>query len=121
MDQLELSEYVTIVVTVPESHADVVREAMGRAGAGKIGNYSRCSFSVKGIGRFMPNKRSHPYLGQEGVLEEVAEERIETVCSLAVLEHVLEEIKRAHPYEETVIDIYPVYEIGRKKAGEGER
>lgn len=113
---LELSDYVTIVITVPETHADEVRAAMGRAGAGKVGDYSYCSYSVKGIGRFMPNKGSNPYLGKEDVLEEVVEERIETVCNCSVLEHVLEEIKKAHPYEETVIDIYPVYEIGRKKA-----
>lgn len=113
---MELSDYVTIVITVPETHADVIREAMGRAGAGKVGHYSYCSYSVKGIGRFMPNKGSNPYLGKEGVWEEVVEERIETVCSRTILEHVLEEIKKAHPYEETVIDIYPIYEIGRKKA-----
>jgi hypothetical protein len=64
----------------------------------------------------MPNKGANPYLGKEDVLEEVVEERIETVCHRSVLEHVLEEIKKAHPYEETVIDIYPVYEIGQKKA-----
>lgn len=116
---LELSDYVTIVITVPETHADAVREAMGRAGAGKVGDYSYCSYSVKEIGRFMPNKGATPYLGKEGILEEVIEERIETVCSRVVLEHVLEEIKKAHPYEETVIDIYPVYEIGRKKAKGG--
>jgi len=113
---MEPSDYVTIVFTVPETHANVVREAMGRAGAGKVGDYSYCSYSVKGIGRFMPNKGSNPYLGKVGILEEVEEERIETVCNRSVLEHVLEEIKKAHPYEEMVIDIYPVYEIGRKKA-----
>ncbi|MBP9842309.1 MAG: DUF1653 domain-containing protein [Simkaniaceae bacterium] len=52
-------------------------------------------------------------------MEEVVEERIETVCPLSVLDHVIEEIKKAHPYEETVIDIYPVYEIGRKKSHGG--
>lgn len=118
---MEQSDYVTIVFTVPESHASVVREAMGKAGAGKVGNYSYCSYSVKGIGRFMPNKGSDPYIGQEGVIEEVVEERIETVCNRSILEHVLEEIKKAHPYEEAVIDIYPVYEIGRKKAKGGIR
>jgi hypothetical protein len=116
---LKESDYVTIVITVPETHANAVREAMGRAGAGKVGNYSYCSYSVKGIGRFMPNKGSDPYIGREGVIEEVVEERIETVCKLAILEYVLEEIKKAHPYEETVIDIYPVYEIGRKQAKRG--
>ena len=46
----------------------------------------------------------------------MVEERIEAICHKDVLEHVLDEIKKAHPYEETVIDIYPVYEMGRKKA-----
>lgn len=107
---------MTIVITVPETHADLVRETMGQAGAGKVGDYSYCSYSTKGTGRFMANKGSSPYIGKEGQLEEVIEERIETVCNLKVLEHVLKEIKRVHPYEETIIDIYPVYEIGRKKA-----
>lgn len=112
----ELSDYVTIVFTVPETHADVVRNVMGKAGAGKVGNYSYCSYSQKGIGRFMPNESSQPYIGQAGIIEEVTEERIESICRLESLEHVLEEIKKAHPYEEMIIDIYPIYEIGRKKA-----
>ena len=113
---LELSEYVTIVTTVPETHADAVREAMGKAGAGQVGNYSYCSFSLKGTGRFRPGKGAHPFLGKEGVWETVAEERIETVCQKDRLERVIAAIKKAHPYEETVIDIYPVYQIGRKQA-----
>jgi hypothetical protein len=113
---LQLSDYVTIVFTVPEAHADTLREVMGKAGAGKEGNYSYCSYSMKGVGRFMPNQGSNPYLGKQGVLEEVIEERIETTCNLAILEQVLEAIKQAHPYEEMTIDIYPVYEIGRKRA-----
>ncbi len=113
---MKLSDYVTLIITVPETHGDVMREVLGKAGAGKIGEYSHCSFSFKGTGRFMPNKGANPFLGKEDTLEEVAEERIEAVCAVNILEYVLEEIKKAHPYEETVIDIYPVYEIGRKKA-----
>lgn len=113
---LELSEYITIVTVVPVTHADHVREAMGKAGAGKIGNYSHCSFSVRGIGRFKPEEGANPFLGEKGVLETVEEERIEVVVQKDHLEKVLEAIKKAHPYEETVIDIYPVYKIGRKKA-----
>lgn len=62
---LERSDYVTIVITVPETHANAVREAMGKGGAGKVGSYSYCSYSVKGIGRFMPNKGSDPFIGKE--------------------------------------------------------
>ncbi len=112
--QMEFSEYVQIVTTVPETHADIVRDAMGKAGAGIVGDYSYCSFSVKGIGRFMPLKGANPFIGKEGVLEEVIEERIETICAKNVLEHVLDAIKKAHPYEETVIYITPFYEMGRK-------
>ena len=118
---MEPSNYVTIVFTVPETHADAVREAMGRAGAGKTEHYSYGSYSAKGIGRFMPHKGSNPYLGKEGVLEEVAEERIETACERAVLEQVLEAIKNAHPYEDMFIDIYPIYEIGHKKPKGGQQ
>lgn len=110
------SEYVTIVITVPETHADKIREVLGLSGAGKVGDYSYCSFSVKGMGRFIPSKDAHPFKGKKGVLEEVVEERIETVCAIDILDHVLKEVKKAHPYEETVIDIYPGYEIGRKRA-----
>ena len=112
---MELSEYVKIVIIVPESHADQVREAMGRADAGVVGDYSHCSFSVKGTGRFKPGAGAHPFLGQPGVLESVAEERIETVCHKNKLDGALKAIKEAHPYEETIIDIYPVYQVGRKQ------
>ena len=111
---MEKSDYVLVVVTVPESHAELMRQTMGEAGAGKIGNYSHCSFSIKGVGRFIPNDGAHPFLGRVGILEEVAEEQIEAICSRALLNQVLNEIKRVHPYEETIIGIYPVYGIGRK-------
>ena len=100
---------VIIVVTVPETHADLVREAMGRAGAGRDGNYAFCSFSTKGVGRFMPLKGANPTIGKVNALEEVVEERIETSCSKELLEKVVAEIRKAHPYEEPSIDICPIY------------
>lgn len=106
---------MTIVVIVPETHADLIREIMGREGAGESEHYSHGSFSVKGISRFMPKKGSQPFIGNEGKIGEVAEERIETICSYDRLEKVIEEIKRVHPYEETVIDIYPIYRMGYKQ------
>ncbi len=111
---LHLSDYFTIAVTVPETHADEIRKAMGNAGAGKFGNYSFCSFSTKGVARFMPHHDAQPYLGSAGKLEAVAEEKIESVCSKEHLEKVIEAIKQAHPYETALIDIYPIYTIGCK-------
>lgn len=99
---------VVIVFTVPESHADQVRKAMGEAGAGIIGEYAFCSFSLKGVGRFLPKKGANPFIGQEGILETVIEERIETICSQDHLANVLKAIKKAHPYEEPYIYTFPI-------------
>jgi hypothetical protein len=102
------SKNVKIVVFVPERHADIVREVMGRAGAGIIGNYTSCSFSTKGIGRFKPEEGAHPNIGEIGKLESVVEERIEVVCPREKLEEVIKAIKKVHPYEEVALDIYPL-------------
>lgn len=105
------SQNVKIVVFVPETHTDVVREAMGKAGAGKIGNYDFCTFSSKGFGRFKPTQGANPHIGSIGKLETVPEERIETVCARERLEDVIKAIKEVHPYEEVAMDVYPLENI----------
>ena len=100
-----------IVVTVPEDEADKLREAIGNAGGGKIGNYSHCSFSVKGIGRFLPMNGASPSIGHVGEPEAVIEERIEINCDGSTLQAVLTAIRQAHSYEEPVIDIYKLEEL----------
>ena len=97
-----------IVVFTPLSHADAVRKALAEAGAGHIGNYDSCSFSSRGVGRFRGGEGTKPFIGEPGKLEEVEEERIETICPSAKLEEVLAAVKKAHPYEEPAIDIYPL-------------
>lgn len=97
-----------IVVYIPEANADQLREAMGNAGAGQIGNYSHCSFTLKGVGRFKPTEGAHPTIGEVGKLEEVQEARIETICAEEKLQSVLKAIKDNHPYEEPATDVYPI-------------
>ncbi|OGC49890.1 hypothetical protein A2716_00830 [candidate division WWE3 bacterium RIFCSPHIGHO2_01_FULL_40_23] len=101
-------ELVKLVVFVPQTHADRVREAIGNSGAGKIGNYSHCSFSVKGEGRYKPLEGSHPAIGKVGGLVLVEEERIETVCEKDKLEAVMRAVREVHPYEEVAFDVYPM-------------
>lgn len=102
------NEIIKLVVFVPKTHAEIVRKAMGNAGAGKIGNYDFSSFSCEGIGRFRPLKGAHPTIGKVGRLEAVIEERIETVCPRKDLQKVIRAIKKVHPYEEIAMDIYPL-------------
>ncbi len=103
-----MSDFVKIVFTVPETHADLVRKAVGEAGAGKMGNYAFCSFSVKGAGRFVPLEGAHPAIGDVGIPEEVPEERIEVTAVRTSYKDVILAIKAVHPYEEPMIDVYPL-------------
>jgi hypothetical protein len=86
-------------------------EALGAAGAGRVGNYSHCSSVVKSIGQFKPLAGAHPAIGKVGELESVVEDRIETWCDKEDLSKVVEAIKKAHPYEEPVIDVYLLEKI----------
>ncbi len=97
-----------IVVTVPTTHADKVREAIGKAHGGELGKYTFCSFTVKGIGRFKPEEGAKPFIGEVGKLEEVEEERIEITCEHQFVGNVLAAIKKEHPYEEIAYDVYPL-------------
>ena len=95
-----------IVVFVPVANADEMRQAIGDAGGGNIGNYSYASFSVRGTGRFKPLPGAHPTIGEIEKPEEVEEERIEFVCTEEKLQTVLAAIRKAHPYEEPAIDVW---------------
>lgn len=97
-----------IVVYVPYSHADAIRQAVGQAGGGRLGKYSYCSFSVRGIGRFRPEAGAQPAIGQVGRLEEVEEERIEITCDSPLVREVIAAIVKAHPYEEPALDLWPL-------------
>ncbi|QQS20227.1 hypothetical protein IPL85_02125 [Candidatus Saccharibacteria bacterium] len=97
---------VKIVTFVPLASADEVRQALGMAGAGKIGEYSYCSYSVTGKGRFTPSGDANPYIGTVNTPEIVEEERIEVVCERESAKAVIEAMKQAHPYEEVAFDVY---------------
>ncbi len=106
-------EMEKIVVYVPSSHAAAVRKAMEEAGAGVIGAYRGCSFSAGGTGRFIPEEEAHPFLGTAGKEEEAPEERIETCCLAGDRERILAAVRKAHPYEEPVCDVYALKQGSR--------
>jgi hypothetical protein len=103
---------VKIVTFVPLENADDVREALGEAGAGQIGEYSFCSYSVVGKGRFIPSDNANPHIGSSGIAEAVDEERVEVECDRSKAKAIIEAMKTAHPYEEVAFDIYPLLEEG---------
>jgi hypothetical protein len=99
---------VKIVVFVPTSHSDIVRKAMGDAGAGVMGNYTHCTFNSKGFGKYLPGEGAKPFIGEVGKFETVEEERIEIVCPRNIVKQVIEAMKKVHPYDEVAFDIIPL-------------
>ncbi|TSC57679.1 MAG: hypothetical protein Greene041619_1014 [Candidatus Peregrinibacteria bacterium Greene0416_19] len=96
-----------LIVYTPVTHADVVRKALADAGAGKIGRYDSCSFSVRGTGRFRPLEGANPAIGSVGNTEEVEEERIEVIVpsDKQSLRTILQAVKKVHPYQEPAIHL----------------
>ena len=97
-----------LVVFVPREALDIVREALFEAGAGRIGDYERCSFYTEGTGTFFGGEGTDPDVGQAGREQRVAELRLETVFPEERQAEIVEALRRVHPYEEPAFDVYPL-------------
>lgn len=94
------------VVYVPAENADAVRDGLFAAGAGSIGDYSHCSWTVSGTGQFLPHDGASPTIGRVGSVERVAEDRVEVVAPAGLRADVLTALRAAHPYEEPAFDVF---------------
>ena len=103
---------VKISTTTPVGYAEALRDALGEAGAGVVGEYTFCSFTMSGQGRFKPSHKARPHIGQAGKLEVVAEEKIEVVCDRTSAKRVVSALKKAHPYEEPIVNIIALIDEG---------
>jgi hypothetical protein len=103
-----VTERVKLVWFVPEDALDLTREAVFEAGAGRIGEYERCSWYASGTGTFLGGEETSPALGERGKEERVPELRVETVVRSDRLGDVIAALRRAHPYEEPAYDVYPL-------------
>jgi len=95
-----------LVVFVPREALNPVRDALFAAGAGRVGDYGRCSFYTEGTGTFLGGEGTSPDVGRPGREERVAELRLETVFPAERQEEVLAALRQAQPYEEPAFDVY---------------
>ncbi|MFS0751421.1 Nif3-like dinuclear metal center hexameric protein [Oceanobacillus sp. 1P07AA] len=98
--------YYKVVIYVPESHVDNIRQALADSGAGHIGNYSHCTFQSSGQGTFKPLDGTNPYIGDQNEITYVDEFKVETIVPERILSKVMKSILHVHPYEEPAYDIY---------------
>ncbi|MGQ0575574.1 MAG: Nif3-like dinuclear metal center hexameric protein [Pseudonocardia sp.] len=104
-----LDKIVTFVPTGPD--ISTVHEALAEAGAGRIGDYSHCSFATAGTGQFRPLDGAHPTIGAVGRLERVAETKLEMVLPRALRSAVVAALRAVHPYEEPAFDVFELGDI----------
>ncbi len=97
-----------LVTFCPSDQADTVSEALYAAGAGRIGQYERCSYTMQGEGSFKPLPDSHPYVGQIGSDHHEAETRIEVIYEKRIERKLITKLLKAHPYEEPAYDCIPL-------------
>jgi dinuclear metal center YbgI/SA1388 family protein len=97
-----------LVTFVPPGAGEPVLDAVAGAGAGRIGDYERCSFRVRGTGTFRPGAGADPYSGSVG--EDAAEEeyRLEVELPRPRAGAVVAALVAAHPYEEVAYDLVPL-------------
>jgi dinuclear metal center YbgI/SA1388 family protein len=94
-----------ITYTIPEN-AEKLRNALFKAGAGKIGNYEDCSFNSQGIGTYMGNQNSNPAIGEKFEFVEAQEIKIEVTFEKYLQSKILKALFANHVYEEVAYEVY---------------
>ena len=101
---------------VPESHLEIVKNAVFTAGAGRIGQYDQCCWQSKGQGQFRPLANSNPFIGESstdgpGKVEFVEEYKVEMVCENTMIADVVAALRKSHPYEEPAFDLWELIQL----------
>ena len=93
---------------VPETHLEIVKNALFEQGAGKIGNYDCCCWQTKGEGQYRPLENSNPFVGEKNKICREAEYKVEMICEDHLINVVIETLLKTHPYETPAFSIYLV-------------
>jgi hypothetical protein len=103
-----------LVIFVPVKSLQKVADAVFRAGAGSIGNYSHCSFNTAGLGTFFPLEGAKPAIGKKGEFENVEEIKFESIVPAEKITDCIKAMRNAHPYEMPAFDVIKLYDFEDK-------
>ena len=102
-----------LVTYVPNAMAANLREKLFAAGAGSIGNYNHCSFSIEGLGSFNPSEKSNPVIGKKGETHFEEEIQLNLTFESAKENEVVNVLFENHPYEEVAYEITTLNNINQ--------
>ena len=99
---------VKLEIFVPQDHALKIRDELSKIGVGVIGNYDHCMALIPVRGFFRPTEGANPFEGEVGKISEVEEYKLEVNCKLELVNDAIKVIRSVHPYEEPLINIFPL-------------
>jgi len=100
-----------VIVYIPDSHLEQVKEAMFKEGAGQLKGYDNCCWQVKGKGQFRASEKNSPFIGDINELYKLDEWRVECIVENAKIYKVIESMKKAHPYEVVAYSVIKLEEF----------
>lgn len=119
LNTTQVEKLFKLAVYVPEVALDALSDALYASGAGRLGAYDSCGFTVAGIGSFRPLEGANPTIGAVGQFTTTPEVKLETVVAEGRMGAVLAALMRTHPYETPAYDLFELktpataYGLGR--------
>lgn len=99
-------------IFIPETHFPALQKALQKVDAGHIGNYDSCLSYRRVIGTWRPLDGTNPYIGTQGEISAEEELKVEVTVKAEKIQETIDAIKAVHPYEEPVINVIPLWEVG---------
>ncbi len=107
-----LFEYFKLEIFIPEENFRQLQRTLQEVDAGHIGCYDSCLSYSRVTGAWRPLPGARPHIGTENEVSEEPEYKVEVSCKAENLRRTLEAVKGVLPYEEPVINVVPLYQIG---------
>ena len=106
---MEKFRYCKLEIFLPEEYLSQIQKALWAVDAGHIGKYDRwLSYSLV-RSQWRPLEGSEPFLGREGEVCAAEEVKVEVTCLAEKAAETVAAVKAAHPYEEPVINVIPLW------------
>ena len=99
---------VKLEIFIPHKYILQIRDALAKIGVGKIGDYDHCVALYPAQGYYRPLAGATPFEGEIGKINEGSEYKIEINCKRELVNAALKVIRNIHPYEEPLINIFPL-------------
>ena len=105
-------KYLKLEIYIPQTHFRQLQKTLQEVDAGHIGNYDSCLSYAPVTGTWRPLDGTKPFIGEKNKISEEPEYKVEVTIKAENLKHTIQAIKQVHPYEEPVINVIPLLEVG---------